>query len=94
MEFRKIKGKVLLVEEPVKSDIVSSGGILLPDSDSGDMIENWYCVVVGIGDGCSDDYNIGDIVIIDPSLPYVGYRDPDSKRSRMFIPQDRILAIK
>lgn len=94
MEFKKVKGKVLLVEEPSK-DLVSSGGIILPESVTGDidMIKNWLCLVVGVGDKCDEDYVPGIVVVIDPSLQYVGYTDPDTKRSRMFIPQDRVLAI-
>ena len=94
MEFKKIKGKVLLVEEPPK-DLVSAGGIIIPDGaeSSVEMIKNWLCLVVGVGDSCHEDYKEGQVVVIDPSLQYVGYTDPDNKRSRMFIPQGRVLAI-
>jgi hypothetical protein len=94
MEFKKVKGRVLLVEEPPK-DLVSAGGIIIPDGaeSSVEMIKNWLCLVVGVGDSCHEDYEVGQVVVIDPSLQYVGYTDPDNKRSRMFIPQDRVLAI-
>ena len=90
----EVRGKRILVQEPDKMK-VTDAGILLPETAEPDPrdVKNWYCEVIGVGDKLETEVIVGQVVVIDPTVPYVGFLHPDSNRPCMFITQDQILAI-
>ena len=94
MEF-KVLGKRLLVQEYDKEK-VSKGGIIIPDTAEKQLnnIEDWFGVVIGIGDEINPDLvSIGDIVVFDPTTLYPGFVNPNSQKQAIFVNLSNILSI-
>lgn len=87
-----LKRKNILVQEVDRSDTTRSG-LILPPSATKDIndVTNWFGEVIGVGDEV-EGISIGDTVVIDPTVPYPGFKHPITGKSCMFVTYNQILS--
>jgi len=92
MKFQ-VKGKMLIVGEPDRNE-VTPGGIIIPSTTELDKhdIRSWFGEVLAVGEDIADQYTVGDVVIMDPTVPHPMFKHPETKRMAMFVNSSQILS--